>query len=359
MARDREEFDGERGAEGSASDRLSSAAPIRRRAVHPYRERRDALIARRRSLVRQLEAADRAARRRDRLARELARIDAELCDAEPPPIDAISIPTPCSARWEDTEGAGAVRHCPRCDRDAHHHAPLARAEVVARAGGPERVRSRRRPDGHVAGDPPPARPHPALRALGAVAIGALFGAGAAAVVTLATLPLRAASPAPVALLPAIAPPSPPPAIDVHALRSGSEEEDDDFLAGEPAWPAPKEPAPLGRAELDRHVRWIAPQAWELDRVILERALAPGALDGVRAVPPRGRSAGVRVLGVRRHSLLGRLGLQNGDTIVEVNGHPLGPSNALELLARLADADALFVRIRRRGEERVHVYRIVG
>ena len=73
---------------------------------------------------------------------------------------------------------------------------------------------------------------------------------------------------------------------------------------------------------------------------------------------RGRH-GRLVVRERRDSALARLGIANGDTLLDVNGYPLGePDRVLEAYTRLRGSDTLFVRLERRGEERVHVYRIV-
>lgn len=158
-------------------------------------------------------------------------------------------------------------------------------------------------------------------------------------------------------------------MEVDALRSTPEIEDDTVEMGEPSFDTgapPLEPATgtITREDLDRHVRWIAPQAWELDRALVDRMIASTATlhPSVRVIPheERGRVVGVKLFGVRRDSVLGRLGIQNGDTLLEVNGVSMGsPDGALEAYARLRTTDALFVRLSRRGEELVHVYRIVG
>jgi hypothetical protein len=344
------------------ADRLSASPSNSRRAVHPYRDRREGLIARRRTLERELAEADRAASRRERIARHLAVIDEELADHRSPLVDAITIDTPCRARWEDMQGDDVVRRCHRCQRDVHDLSRMTREEIealFARAAETPCVRLRRRRDGRVVtADCPIERPGAGLRALQVVAAGALFGGSAALAFTVTAAPhaLRPSIPAPLELR---VPPRPPAArVDVRALRSAEEEPpaDDGYTMGDPGYVA-RAPAPITSADLDRHIRWIAPQAWEIDRALIDRVIAhPLSPSAIRALPAED---GVRVFGVRRGALLGRLGLQNGDTILEVNGVPLtSPDAALSAYARVAHrADALFVRIERRGEERVHVYRI--
>jgi general secretion pathway protein C len=59
---------------------------------------------------------------------------------------------------------------------------------------------------------------------------------------------------------------------------------------------------------------------------------------------------VRLNGIKPGSLLGTLGLKNGDKLTKVNGMDVSdPKAALELYARLSSADHLVVSVDRRGE----------
>src|SRR5262249_19757693 len=63
----------------------------------------------------------------------------------------------------------------------------------------------------------------------------------------------------------------------------------------------------------------------------------------------GRASGFRVYGIRPGSLPDRLGLQNGDTVVSVNGLPITtPDEALTVYGELHTARTLSVEILRRG-----------
>ncbi len=345
------------GSERGGSDRLSGAGPAQRRAVHPYRDDggRDALVAERRAKERELADADRAAERRDRLKKELAVIDHELQTRSSPLLDAIAITTRCHARWDDMRGDDVVRRCGRCHRDVHDLSKMTEKEIealFARIGPTACVRLRRRPDGRVVTADCPVEP-PTLLARGAkmVAAGMLFGATAGISATVMqpevvapVLPdeeppdaRAAAERLPVADVPA-------PDVKVNALRSVPE-------------PGENEPAEHEDVEPDvgRYIRWIAPQAWEIDRALFEGGHLPDRVTSYRVVPS---DSGFRVYGVRRASVFGRLGLQNGDVIASVNGIPLDHSAGLmEAYDQLRDADAFFVRILRRGEEHLHVYRI--
>jgi hypothetical protein len=358
-------FDG-RAGEG---DRLSALERDAGRAVHPYRDGRDGLIVKRRALAGELERLERAAARRDRIAGELTAIDEEL-RARRSPLELIAIETPCRERWDAMKGDDVTRRCGRCQRDVHDLSRMTEAEIealFARAGASPCVRLRRRPDGRVVtADCPVEPPSLARRTARALSAGVLFGAAAGAS---AAASLSALAPAPQVV--AVEPlerrevvRQRAPDVDLRARRSREEPTDDQgFTMGDPGYyqVAPAEPS-IATDDLDGHIRWIAPQAWEIDRELVERALMPtsGSVRTSRVIPHEedGRVVGVKIYGVRRASVAGRLGIQNGDLLIDVNGHRVADPGAMfEAYARLRDADAIFLRLERRGEERLHVYRI--
>ena len=68
--------------------------------------------------------------------------------------------------------------------------------------------------------------------------------------------------------------------------------------------------------------------------------------------------GVRVFGVVPDSTAGKLGIQNGDTLIAVNGYPLTkPEKAKEAYASLRHASDVTLDIRRRGAPLTLHYRI--
>jgi type II secretory pathway component PulC len=72
----------------------------------------------------------------------------------------------------------------------------------------------------------------------------------------------------------------------------------------------------------------------------------------RVIPheENGRVVGVKMYGIRRNSVLGRLGVQNGDMLRTMNGFDLSsPDTALEAYTRLSGADALSLSVVRRGQ----------
>ncbi|MEZ4471559.1 MAG: PDZ domain-containing protein [bacterium] len=74
-------------------------------------------------------------------------------------------------------------------------------------------------------------------------------------------------------------------------------------------------------------------------------------------PPRiiprmeaGKAAGVKLYGIRRRSLAGALGFQNGDAVVRVNGKAIdGPDRLLKLYQELKGVATLTVDLERRGQ----------
>ena len=63
-----------------------------------------------------------------------------------------------------------------------------------------------------------------------------------------------------------------------------------------------------------------------------------------------RVVGMKMYGIRRNSVLGRLGVQNGDMVRTMNGFDLtSPDTALEAYTRLSGADSLSLSVVRRGQ----------
>ncbi len=64
----------------------------------------------------------------------------------------------------------------------------------------------------------------------------------------------------------------------------------------------------------------------------------------------GRVVGVQLFGVRGNSLLGRLGMQNGDVLNRINGLEIAsPDRALEAYSRLRTSDHLTISVTRNGQ----------
>ena len=72
----------------------------------------------------------------------------------------------------------------------------------------------------------------------------------------------------------------------------------------------------------------------------------------------GQVVGVKLYGIRRSSLLGRLGIQNGDMLRTINGYDMtAPDSALEAYARLRSADRITINLNRRGSDQTIDYQI--
>jgi general secretion pathway protein C len=94
--------------------------------------------------------------------------------------------------------------------------------------------------------------------------------------------------------------------------------------------------------------------FDIDRATLDKILENQAdlMRQARVVPEQenGRTVGIRMLGIREGTLLGTLGMENGDRLQTINGFDMSsPEKALEAYARLRTADKLTVQINRRGQ----------
>ena len=63
-------------------------------------------------------------------------------------------------------------------------------------------------------------------------------------------------------------------------------------------------------------------------------------------------------GIRRNSVLGQLGIQNGDMLRTINGYDMSsPDSALEAYARLRSAERITLNLNRRGQDQTIDYQI--
>ncbi len=112
----------------------------------------------------------------------------------------------------------------------------------------------------------------------------------------------------------------------------------------PTTPATPTPAPPGIYSAD-------PGEFYVDRSVFDDLVEHGAerLGSTRIFPERkgNKMTGFRVFGVEPNTLLAKLGLRNGDTIVAVNGCDLtSPDQAIEAYARVGRASDVTVRVLR-------------
>lgn len=124
---------------------------------------------------------------------------------------------------------------------------------------------------------------------------------------------------------------------------------------EPAEPAPtRGDAPRGRLAAATDIEKVGVNEFRVDRSLLDKIVQnPGDLMRVRVVPEQegGRAAGLRLDGIKPGTLLGMLGLQNGDRLEAINGMSMeDPVVAMGAFARLRHEKHLVVTVRRGGKE---------
>lgn len=125
-----------------------------------------------------------------------------------------------------------------------------------------------------------------------------------------------------------------------------------------AAPATSSTSRRGAAPVDPDIRKgiqkVSDTEFNVDRGTVDKILENQAdlMRQARITPVQenGRIVGVRMQGIRADSLLGVLGMQNGDTLQTINGFDMGsPEKALEAYARLRTADKLTVQVSRGGK----------
>jgi general secretion pathway protein C len=107
------------------------------------------------------------------------------------------------------------------------------------------------------------------------------------------------------------------------------------------------------ADIASKIHKISDTEFDIDRSVVDKILENQAelMKSARIVPETkdGKVLGIRLFGIRPETLLGTLGLQNGDRLESINGFNMGsPEKALEAYARLRTASQLDVTVNRRG-----------
>ncbi len=115
-------------------------------------------------------------------------------------------------------------------------------------------------------------------------------------------------------------------------------------------------------EIASKIHKISDTEFQVDRGVVDKILEDQAelMRSARIVPETkdGKVVGVRMFGIRPDTLLGTLGLQNGDRLESINGFNMAsPEKALEAYARLRTASNLNVKVSRRGQPMSIDYRI--
>ncbi|HEY2517594.1 MAG TPA: type II secretion system protein GspC [Polyangiaceae bacterium] len=124
----------------------------------------------------------------------------------------------------------------------------------------------------------------------------------------------------------------------------------------PAAPPPPENAggPGGlNPEIKKGISRVSATEFNVDRGVVDKILENQAdlMRQARIVPEQenGKMVGIRLFGVRPETLLGVLGMENGDRLQTINGFDMtSPEKALEAYARLRTADHLTVQVNRKG-----------
>jgi general secretion pathway protein C len=122
--------------------------------------------------------------------------------------------------------------------------------------------------------------------------------------------------------------------------------------------APARPTPGGRgklpAEIAEKIRKTGDNSFDVDRSAISTIMEKQGdlMRGVRILPQKDgdKTVGLRVSGIKPSSLLGTLGIQNGDQLKGINGMDISdPQKALEAYARLQMADKISVSVVRGGK----------
>lgn len=123
--------------------------------------------------------------------------------------------------------------------------------------------------------------------------------------------------------------------------------------------APAQPAGRGAPsvgdEYRKGIQKISATEYNVDRGVVDKILENQAdlMRQARIVPEQenGKVVGIRMFGVRPDTLLGVLGMENGDRLQTINGFEVAnPEKALEAYARLRTADKLTMTVNRRGQQ---------
>ncbi|MGA3122358.1 MAG: type II secretion system protein GspC [Polyangiaceae bacterium] len=122
---------------------------------------------------------------------------------------------------------------------------------------------------------------------------------------------------------------------------------------------PPAPPPSGGPgvsdDIKKGIQKVSATEFNIDRSVVDKILENQAelMRQARIVPEQenGKVVGIRLFGVKPDSLLGTLGMNNGDRLEKINGFDMtSPEKALEAYARLRTADHLTVSVNRQGQD---------
>ncbi len=111
---------------------------------------------------------------------------------------------------------------------------------------------------------------------------------------------------------------------------------------------------ISAQEMEQNIQQISETSFSINRTLVDRLLANQAalMSAARVIPHEedGHVVGVKIYGIRRSSLLGHLGIQNGDMLRTLNGFDLtDPTAVLDAYSRLRTSDSLSISMVRRGQ----------
>jgi general secretion pathway protein C len=107
-------------------------------------------------------------------------------------------------------------------------------------------------------------------------------------------------------------------------------------------------------EIAAKIHRVSETEFNVERSVVDQILENQSelMRSARIVPEKegDKVVGIRMFGIRPDSLLGTLGLENGDRLSSINGFEMSdPQKALEAYARLRTADHLTVSVNRKGK----------
>ncbi len=107
-------------------------------------------------------------------------------------------------------------------------------------------------------------------------------------------------------------------------------------------------------EIASKIHKVSETEFDVERGVVDSILENQAelMRSARIVPEKegDKVVGIRLFGIRQDSLLGTLGLENGDRLSSINGFEMSdPQKALEAYSKLRTADHLTVAVNRRGK----------
>ena len=120
-----------------------------------------------------------------------------------------------------------------------------------------------------------------------------------------------------------------------------------------AVPVPSGGASSLSSDIAKGISKKSDKEFDVDRGVVDKILENQAelMRQARIMPEQenGKVVGIRLYGVRPDTLLGVLGMENGDRLEKINGFDMtSPEKALEAYARLRTADHLTISLNRRG-----------